>query len=115
MQNTPAQPTPGTGADDPRCIPHKLTAPLPIGAKCQYPAYTATEQDVWLTLYAPRETLLPGRAADEFLTGLAALELERDRIPALADVSRKLYGANNWRIARTPGLLDAHDFFSYLA
>ena len=50
-----------------------------------------------------------------FLTGLAALKLEPDRIPALADVSRKLSAATNWQIARTPGLLDAHDFFSYLA
>ena len=49
------------------------------------------------------------------LTGLAALKLEKDRIPALADVSRKLEAATDWRIARTPGLLDAHDFFSYLA
>lgn len=114
MQNTPAPET-QTGADDPRCIPHKLTAPLPVGAECQYPAYTADEQDVWRTLYARMETLLPGRAADEFLTGLDALKLERDRIPPLADVSRKLSAATNWQIARTPGLLDAHDFFSYLA
>ncbi len=113
MQNTPTQPA--TGADDPRCIPHKLTAPLPVGGECQYPKYTEEEQDVWRTLYARMETLLPGRAADEFLTGLAALRLEPDRIPALADVSRKLERATNWQIARTPGLLDAHDFFSYLA
>jgi phenylalanine-4-hydroxylase len=115
MQNTPAHPETSTGADDPRCIPHKLTAPLPVGAECSYPAYTADEQDVWRTLYARMETLLPGRAADEFLTGLDALKLEKDRIPALADVSRKLQAATNWQIARTPGLLDAHDFFAYLA
>jgi len=113
MQNTPT-PTP-TGADDPRCIPHKLTAPLPVGDACPYPAYTADEQDVWRTLYHRMETLLPGRAADEFLTGLRALDLEKDRIPALADVSRKLQKITNWQIARTPGLLDAHDFFSSLA
>src|SRR5258708_13505314 len=110
MQNTPA-----TGADDPRCIPHKLTAPLPVGGECPYPAYTADEQDVWGTLHARMETLLPGRAADEFLVGLKALDLEKNRIPALADVSRKLQKATNWKIARTPGLLDAHDFFSHLA
>ena len=115
MQNTPTQPSTPTGADDPRCIPHKLTAPLPVGAECKYPAYTADEQDVWRTLYARMESLLPGRGADEFLIGLAALKLEQDRIPALADVSRKLQKATNWQIARTPGLLDAHDFFSYLA
>ncbi|MBP7481570.1 MAG: phenylalanine 4-monooxygenase [Lacunisphaera sp.] len=115
MQNTPAHSETPTGADDPRCIPHKLTAPLPVGAECPYPAYTADEQDVWRTLYDRMEALLPGRAANEFLLGLLALDLEKHRIPALADVSRKLSAATNWQIARTPGLLDAHDFFSYLA
>ena len=100
---------------DPRCIPHKLTAPLPVGAECQYPDYSAEEQDVWKTLYARMETLLPGRAADEFLVGLKALDLERDRIPSLASVSAKLNKATGWQVARTPGLLDAHDFFTYLS
>jgi phenylalanine-4-hydroxylase len=110
----PAATTPA-GADDPRCVPHKLTAPLPVGGDCPYPDYTADEHAVWQTLYARLEALLPGRAAGEFLVGLEALGLERDRIPALADVSRKLRQATDWQIARTPGLLDAHDFFSYLA
>ena len=115
MQNTPSAPQPAAGADDPRCIPHKLTVPLPVGAECRYPAYTDEEQAVWRLLYARMESLLPGRAAGEFLTGLQALDLESHRIPALADVSRKLQQATGWQIARTPGLLDAHDFFAYLA
>ncbi|MBI3885427.1 MAG: phenylalanine 4-monooxygenase [Opitutae bacterium] len=101
--------------NDPRCIPHKLTGPLPVGAECPYPAYTANEQDVWKTLYARMETLLPGRAADEFLVGLKALDLERDRIPSLASVSAKLQQATGWQVCRTPGLLDARDFFTYLS
>lgn len=109
-----AAPVPNPG-DDPRCIPHKLSAPLPVGDDCPYPAYSEIEQTVWRDLSARQRQLLPGRAADEFLTGLAALDLESDRIPALADVSRRLHRATGWRIARTPGLLDAHDFFGYLA
>ena len=100
---------------DPRCIPHKLTTPLPVGDECRYPNYSEEEQDVWRTLYARMETILPGRAADEYLSGLRTLDLEKDRIPALADVSRKLEKCTGWRVARTPGLLDAHDFFTYLA
>jgi phenylalanine-4-hydroxylase len=116
MPNTPVHPETTTqDGSDPRCIPHKLTAPLPVGDACPYPAYDAEEHEVWRTLYARMEKLLPGRAADEFLTGLAALKLDRERIPALADVSRRLKQATGWQIARTPGLLDAHDFFSYLA
>ena len=100
---------------DPRCVPIKLSAPIPVGDECRYPAYTADEQAVWRKLFTRQEKLLPGRAADEFLRGLAALDLDRQKIPALAEVSRKLHAATGWRLARTPGLLDAHDFFSHLA
>jgi phenylalanine-4-hydroxylase len=100
---------------DPRCIPIKLGAPIPVGDEIVYPDYSDEDQDVWRALYARQEKLLPGRAAGEFLTGLKALKLDRDRIPALADVSKKLQEGTGWRIARTPGLLDAHDFFSHLA
>jgi phenylalanine-4-hydroxylase len=106
--------TPQAGAD-PRCVPIKLSAPLPIGDEIAYPDYRDDEHAVWHDLYVRQEKELPGRAADEFLTGLAALRLDRDRIPALAEVSRRLQNATNWRLARTPGLLDAHDFFTYLA
>ena len=100
---------------DPRCVPIKLTAPIPVGDECAYPAYTADEHAVWRDLFARQEQVLAGRAADEFLQGLATLNLDREKIPALADVSRKLRAATGWQVARTPGLLDAHDFFSHLA
>lgn len=107
--------SPSTPAPDPRCVPIKLTGPIPIGDEIAYPRYSADEQAIWRELYARQVKLLPGRAADEFLTGLAALALDQEKIPALADVSRRLHVATGWRIARTPGLLDAHDFFSHLA
>jgi phenylalanine-4-hydroxylase len=112
---SPLGPAAAAPAFDPRCVPIKPTAPLPVGSACSYPDYTADEQAVWRDLITRQKKLLPGRAADEFLDGLATLDLEPDRIPALADVSDKLYAATGWQIARTPGLLDAHDFFSYLA
>ncbi len=104
-----------TDANDPRCVPIKLTRSIPVGAEIDYPHYTDEEQDVWRTLFARQEKLLPGRGADEFLTGLAELDLDREKIPALSAVSRRLFEATGWQIARTPGLLDAHDFFSHLA
>lgn len=103
------------GTTDPRCVPIRLNGPIPIGDEITQPGYTDAEHAVWRELYARQAALLPGRAADEFLSGLQALELEQDRIPALADVSRRLEAATGWRVARTPGLLDAHDFFSHLA
>lgn len=104
-----------TAAADPRCVPVKLTAPIPVGDEIAYPLYSAEQNAVWRDLYARQESLLPGRAADEYLRGLEALNLDREKIPALADVSRKLQRTTGWQLARTPGLLDAHDFFSHLA
>jgi len=115
MTPSPQPAAPPTTPDDPRCVPIKLAGPIPVGDECPYPEYSAAEHAVWRELFARQERLLPGRAADEFLTGLAELDLDRHRIPALADVSRKLHATTGWRIARTPGLLDAHDFFSHLA
>jgi phenylalanine-4-hydroxylase len=112
--NAPDLP-PQTSADDPRCIPIKLAQPIPVGDDCEYPAYTHLDHDTWQKLYARQLKLLPGRGADEYLTGLALLGLDPERIPALGAVSRKLYSATGWKIARTPGLLDAHDFFTYLS
>lgn len=118
MSHAP-QATPSAAAapdgSDPRCIPIKLTAPIPVGDEIPYPDYSGEDHAVWRTLCARQEQLLPGRAADEYLEGLAALGLDREKIPALADVSRQLHRATRWRLARTPGLLDAHDFFAHLA
>src|SRR5438067_1429605 len=115
MAPSPAQPNPPSAADDPRCVPIKLPGPIPIGDEIVYPRYTDEQNAVWRELFARQVKLLPGRAADEFLTGLSALELDREKIPALRDVSRKLFATTRWRLARTPGLLDAHDFFRHLA
>jgi phenylalanine-4-hydroxylase len=112
----PRSPSPPAEAPpDPRCVPIKLTAPIRVGDEIDYPRYTDNQHAIWRELFHRQLNLLPGRASDEFLTGLDALDLDRERIPALAEVSRKLHAATGWRVARTPGLLDAHDFFSHLA
>lgn len=101
--------------NDPRCIPIKLERPIAIGDEIEYPAYTPEQHLTWSALFSRQENLLLGRAADEFLAGLNQLELAHDEIPALARVSRRLHEATGWRIGRAPGLLDAGDFFGYLA
>jgi phenylalanine-4-hydroxylase len=101
--------------NDPRCVPIKLDAPIAVGDDIPYPDYSPEDQKTWAALFARQRELLPGRAADEYLAGLRDLALSSDRIPALADVSRRLHDATGWRIARAPGLLDASDFFGYLA
>lgn len=92
-----------------------LSGPLPVGNDCPYPGYTDLEHEIWRRLFTRQEQILPVRAADEFLAGVRALELERRRIPSLTEVSRQLKRLTNWRLARAPGLLDAGDFFAHLA
>lgn len=113
--NSPAPLPPQDASSDPRCTPIKLTSPIPIGDEIAYPWYEEEEHAIWRDLYRRQEELLPGRASDEFLSGLQLLALDRQRIPSLSAVSKRLQKATGWKIARTPGLLDAHDFFAHLA
>ncbi|PKL74937.1 MAG: phenylalanine 4-monooxygenase [Candidatus Melainabacteria bacterium HGW-Melainabacteria-1] len=105
----------GLEGKDPRCIPVKLDGPLPVGDQIQAPDYSPAEHAIWAGLYTRQSELLPGRASQEYLQGLHHLDLPPDRIPALAELSHKLQGLTDWRVARTPGLLHEQDFFQALA
>jgi len=100
---------------DPRCIPVKLEGPPPVGDAIPYPDYSDDEHDIWKTLFARQQELLVGRGCREYMDGLAMMDFPTDRIPALADCSRSLEKAANWRVSHTPGLLHEEDFFSQLA
>jgi phenylalanine-4-hydroxylase len=93
----------------------RLTEPAPRGAAIPTPDYTAAEHRTWELLYARQRALLPGRACEEFLAGLALMGFPEDRIPALSDVSRVLVSATGWDVARVPGMLHEEDFFGLLA
>jgi len=43
--------------------------------------YPQDEHAIWQELYARQEHNLPGRACDEYMQGLKALDLPKDRIP----------------------------------
>ena len=61
--------------------------PRTIGARPDFTidqdwaAYTEDEHRVWDELYERQMKVLPGRAADEFMAGLDALDLHRGGIP----------------------------------
>jgi phenylalanine-4-hydroxylase len=100
---------------DPRCIPLRLDRNPPEGDEIQPPAYTDEEHETWRLLYARQRALLPGRAADEYLAGLACMGFPEDRIPSLRAASTVLEDTTGWRVARVPGLLHEEDFFALLA
>jgi phenylalanine-4-hydroxylase len=120
MQTTAAKDAPRLGFDsradvDPRCVPIKLTRPMPEGEAIPARHYTDEENETWRILYGRQRQLLEGRACPEFLKGLQLMDFPTDRIPALADVHRKLKQITNWSIALAPGLLAAEDFYNALA
>ncbi|MFZ5792024.1 MAG: phenylalanine 4-monooxygenase [Pseudomonadota bacterium] len=78
-------------------------------------AYTQEEHEVWRTLYRRQSKLLVGRAAPEFLEGLATLPLGEDRIPDVDRLNEKLYRLTGWRVVCVPGLVPDGIFFEHLA
>ena len=77
--------------------------------------YTPAEHEVWLTLYERQAKLLPGRACEPFLHGLAALDLQRGGIPDFARINAELQRLTGWTVVAVPGLVPDAVFFEHLA
>ena len=77
--------------------------------------YTATDHEVWATLYARQQALLVGRASDEFLSAQRAMGMTPDHIPRFADINTVLRAATGWELIGVEGLLPELDFFDHLA
>ncbi|RZJ44024.1 MAG: phenylalanine 4-monooxygenase, partial [Brevundimonas sp.] len=78
-------------------------------------AYTETEHKTWDTLYARQMKILPGRAADVFLKGLEALDLNTGGIPDFSLMNPKLQALTGWTVVCVPGLVPDEVFFDHLA
>ncbi|MFT6896990.1 MAG: phenylalanine-4-hydroxylase [Paraglaciecola sp.] len=59
--------------------------------------------------------LLEGRACDEYLQGLALLDLPTQRVPQLAEVNKVLAQTTGWEIVPVPALINFDEFFRLLA
>jgi phenylalanine-4-hydroxylase len=77
--------------------------------------YAQAEHDVWITLYERQTALLPGRACDEFLRGLDALDLHRSGIPDFKRINEELQRLTGWSVVAVPGLVPDDVFFDHLA
>ena len=78
-------------------------------------AYTPVEHETWNTLYARQMKILPGRAADVFLKGLDALDLNTGGIPDFEVMNPKLQALTGWTVVCVPGLVPDEVFFDHLA
>lgn len=78
-------------------------------------AYTEDENRIWAELYERQERAIRGKACDEFMQGLDLLNLPRDRVPQLEEVSRVLRRETGWEVAYVPALIPFGEFFQLLA
>lgn len=77
--------------------------------------YTAAENETWATATNALGELHRMYACQAFLQGAERLALPKDRVPQLADVSRRLTQLTNWRIDAAPGLAPTRDFYGALS
>ncbi|GAA5524540.1 hypothetical protein Maes01_01097 [Microbulbifer aestuariivivens] len=77
--------------------------------------YSELEHSTWRRLIERQRQIVPGRACEEYLQGLAMLDLPTDRIPQLHEISSVLRRETGWEVARVPALIDFETFFGLLA
>lgn len=77
--------------------------------------FTAEEHGVWDLLFARQVEHLDGKVISPFLTGIAALGMDRPGIPDLDQLNLALEAATGWRCVSVPGLVPDEAFFAMLA
>lgn len=77
--------------------------------------YSPLEHQTWQRLIERQLKIVPGRACDEYLQGLELLDLPKDRIPQLEEVSSVLRRETGWEVSRVPALIGFETFFGLLA
>ena len=90
-------------------------APLPTFVEQRYQdRYDDESHDVWRTLYDRRMSTLHETGSAVFLAGLDRIGLERDRVPELHDVNRRLNARTGWSAVGVGGFIPAAQFFRCL-
>jgi phenylalanine-4-hydroxylase len=77
--------------------------------------YTPEEHGVWKTLFERQTRLLPGRACDEFVSGMRDLPIGSEEIPDFRRLSEVLGKRTGWQVVAVPGLVPDEVFFEHLA
>ncbi|TXH05800.1 MAG: phenylalanine 4-monooxygenase [Nevskiaceae bacterium] len=77
--------------------------------------YSEDENRIWSELYARQARAIHGKACDEFEQGLALLDLPKDRVPQLAEVSAALRRETGWCVEPVPALIPFEQFCQLLS
>ncbi|HVX57901.1 MAG TPA: hypothetical protein VHA37_09315, partial [Candidatus Saccharimonadales bacterium] len=92
-----------------------LTAAAPYLIKQDYAAYTDEQHAMWAELVGRVLPNVEQHAAREYLEGFQVIGLQPDRLPNLAEISRRLGPRTGWSSTPVSGFLPAPAFFEMLA
>jgi phenylalanine-4-hydroxylase len=80
-----------------------------------YEGYTKDDQEAWTLLFDRQMAYLADHASKTYLDGAKIINLQRERIPPLADINSRLKPMTGWQSKAVPGYLPAKSFFACLA
>jgi phenylalanine-4-hydroxylase len=92
-----------------------LTAAAPFLIQQDYAAYTDEQHNVWAELVGRVLPNVQKHAAREYLEGFDIIGLQPDRLPNLAEISKRLGPRTGWSSTPVSGFLPAPAFFEMLA
>ena len=77
--------------------------------------YQDSEHGIWSELYQAQISLVHRHMVNEYIEGLAILELPNHRIPQCSEISEKLNNKTGWQVEPVPALIGYGRFFDMLA
>ncbi|MFC3193437.1 phenylalanine 4-monooxygenase [Marinicella sediminis] len=77
--------------------------------------YEADEHAMWAELFNAQISLVQRHMVNEYLEGLATLDLPSHRIPQCSEISEKLSSITGWQVVPVPALIGYQRFFDMLA
>jgi len=77
--------------------------------------YSDEEHATWATLYDRQIQAIRGKACDEYFQGIELLQMPKDRIPQLGEISSRMRRETGWEVAFVPALIPFSEFFKLLA
>ncbi|MBC3766430.1 phenylalanine 4-monooxygenase [Neptunicella marina] len=77
--------------------------------------WTDEENQIWHDLIERQLTVIEGRACQQYVDGLALLDLPKGRIPQLSEINEILQARTGWKVTQVPALIDFDEFFRMLA
>lgn len=77
--------------------------------------YTDTENQTWQTLISRQAGVIEQYACQEFIDGLAALQMPTERVPQCADINEVLLDLTGWSVQTVPAMIPVMEFYQLLA